>query len=67
MKALETGQNIDLISERITAKRQERKDIETQLAIEIQRSVTLSEAEILFFLNALKKEILTTLNTERPL
>lgn len=55
MKALETGQNIDLISERITAKRQERKDIETQLAIEIQRSVTLSEAEILFFLNALKK------------
>lgn len=55
MKALETGQNMDLISDRITAKRQERKDLEAQLAVEVKKSVTLSETEIRFFLSALKK------------
>ncbi len=55
MKALESGQNIDLINERITAKREERAGIEKDLAIEIKKSVALTEPEIRSFLTKLKK------------
>lgn len=55
MKALEAGQNIDLINDRITLKRKEQENVERDLAIEIKRSVTLSEPEIRFFLTNLKK------------
>ena len=50
-----TGQNVDLINDRITLKRKERENIEEELAREIRKNVTLSESEIRFFLTRLKK------------
>ena len=55
LKALEAGQNVDLINDRITLKRKERENIEEELAREIRKNVTLSESEIRFFLTRLKK------------
>lgn len=67
MRALESGQNIDLISERITAKRLERKSIERDLAVELKKSVTLTEPEIRFFLTALKSGDINDLKYRRTL
>lgn len=67
MRALESGQNIDLISERITAKRKERTGIERDLAIEIQKHVTLSETEIRFFLTSLKSGDINDLKYRKTL
>lgn len=67
MRALETGQNVDLISERITAKRKERSDIERDLAIEVKKTVTLTEPEIRFFLTALKAGDINDIKYRRTL
>ena len=67
MRALETGQNVDLISERITAKRKERSDIERDLAVEVKKSVTLTEPEIRFFLTALKSGDVNDMKYRRTL
>lgn len=55
INALEAGQNINLINGRITLKREERADVEKELAIEMKKNVTLTEPEIRFFLTSLKK------------
>lgn len=67
MRALETGQNADLISERITAKRKERNDIERDLAKEVKKTVTLTEPEIRFFLTALKAGDINDIKYRRTL
>lgn len=54
LNALEKGYNIDIINERISARREERENIERDLAAEIKKSVILSEPEIRFFLTSLK-------------
>lgn len=54
MKALESGQNIDLISDRITQKRKEREELEKCIATEKLRRSVLTETDISFFLTNLK-------------
>lgn len=67
MKQLETGQNVDLISERITAKRRDRNDIERDLAKEVKKTVTLTEPEIRFFLTTLKSGDINDIKYRRTL
>ena len=54
MKALEQGQHMDLLSERITNKREERADLEKALAMEQMQYVSLTAMEIMFFFTRLK-------------
>ena len=55
MKALEQGQNIDLIGERITQKRTEKAEIEKAISVEQLHNISLSAPQIKFFLTQLKK------------
>lgn len=54
MKALELGQEADLLLARISENRQKKDDIEQQIAKEEYANQALSEPEIIFFLNDLK-------------
>ena len=54
IKALENGENVDLISERITTKRNELAEARKQYAIESTKIVNLTEREIQFFLVQLR-------------
>lgn len=54
MKALEKGQEADLILSRIKSNRDNQKGLEAQLAKEQLSKTILSESEILFFLSELK-------------
>ena len=54
IKALENGENADLISERITIKRKELADARKQYAVESNKLVNLTEKQIQFFLVQLR-------------
>lgn len=53
--ALESGQAADVITTRISQRTAEKKELERQIAIEVQAQVPIDEKEVLFFLYALKK------------
>ena len=55
LTAIEQGQNLDLINERISQKRQDRSEIEKAISLEQMRHVNLSAPQIKFFLTQLKK------------
>lgn len=54
MVAIESGQNIDLINQRLTQKRNEVKEVTKQIDKEKSKLVNLSEEQIRFFLSQLK-------------
>lgn len=54
MVALENGQHIEMISDRITQKEKELEEIQNQYFIEMSKICQLSEKEIKFFLTKLK-------------
>lgn len=54
-KALERGQAVDMITERIEKRKVEREELQGQLAIEMGKQVTFTAPEIKAFLYALKR------------
>lgn len=67
LRALETGQNIDLISEQITKRRQEKELLEKEVIVEKRKFVTLSEMDIRFFLAQLKNGDINDIKYRRAL
>lgn len=67
LKALEMGHNIDIISERITIKRNERKFLEQEMAKEKLKHNNLTEKEIKFFLYQLKNGAINDIKYHRAL
>ena len=65
MKAIEQGQHMELLSERITKKQQEKAEVEKAIAIEQMQYVSLSESEIKFFLTRLKNGDITDIQYQR--
>lgn len=57
LKAIEKGEHIDLLSERITQKKQEKADLEKTLAREQMEKTEVDENEIKFFLSQQRVEI----------
>lgn len=55
LKALESGQAIDIITERITQKKKERDELSTQLLLETAQHPVPTTKEIRFFLNQFRK------------
>ena len=53
-KALEHGQSIDMITERIDKRKQEKATLEDQLALEMAKEFILTEPQVVAFLQKLK-------------
>lgn len=54
-KALEAGQSVDMITERIEKRKQEKEELQTQLAIETGKEVVFTASQIEAFLYSLQK------------
>jgi len=50
-KGIEQGQAVDMLTERLNQRQKEKEELETQLAIENNKKICLSEAQILAFLD----------------
>ena len=50
-KAIEQGQAVEMLTDRLNKRMAEKADLETQLAIEENKKITLTEAQILAFLD----------------
>lgn len=50
-KGIEQGQSVNLLTERLHKRQAEKEELETQLAIENNKKICLSEAQILAFLD----------------
>ena len=50
-KGIEQGQSVDMLTERLHKRQAEKEELETQLAIENNKKICLSEAQILAFLD----------------
>ncbi len=50
-KGIEQGQSVDMLTERLNKRQAEKAELETQLAIENNKKICLSEAQVLAFLN----------------
>ena len=55
MKALESGQIVDVIAERISQKKRERSELEQQILVETSSHPTPTVNEVRFFLNQFRK------------
>ena len=55
LKALESGQIVDVIAERISQKKRERSELEQQIFVETSSHPTLTVNEVRFFLNQFRK------------
>ena len=64
-KALEKGQAADMITERIEKRQKEKEELQAQLAIEMNKQVRLSAADIRAYLYALKYGDKNDENTKR--
>lgn len=64
-KALESGQSVEMITGRIEKRKQEKEEIQTQLAIEMSKDVVYTEAQIYNFLHSLKEGNLNDENNRR--
>lgn len=65
--ALENGQNVDLISERLTQKRFELDKAQKQLEDEKSKLVNLTEEQIIFFLTQLKSKKVNSIKYRKML
>lgn len=65
--ALENGQNVDLISERLTQKRFELDKAQKQLEDEKSKLVNLTEEQIIFFLTHLKNKKVNSIKYRKML
>ena len=54
-KALESGQSVEMITERINKRKQEKEALEGQLAVELSKQFILTEKQVSDFLYMLKK------------
>ena len=63
--ALEQGQAVDMITERIEKRRQEKEDLQAQLAIEMNKQIVFTAPQIRAFLNSLKKGNVNDTNNRR--
>ncbi len=54
-KALEQGQSVEMITERLEQRKREKEDLETQIAIEMNKEVTYTAPQIRAFLHSLAK------------
>lgn len=54
-KALEHGQSVDMITERIEKRQKEKQDLQTQIAIEMNKQIVFTAPQISAFLYTLKK------------
>ena len=66
-KALESGQAVDMIMERIEKKKQEKDELQIQLAAEASKQVVFTEPQIRAFLCSLKKGDINNENIRRTL
>ena len=66
-KALESGQAVEMITERIAKRKQEKEDLEAELAIEMGKEVNFTASQIEAFLNSLKKGNVNDPNIRRGL
>ena len=66
-KALESGQAVEMITERIARRKQEKEDLEAELAIEMGKEVNFTASQIEAFLNSLKKGNVNDPNIRRGL
>ncbi len=64
-KALERGQAVDMITERIEKRKQEKNELQGQLAIEMGRQVTFTAPQIKAFLYSLKRGNVNDENNRR--
>jgi len=64
-KALESGQSVEMITERIEKRKQEKDEIQTQIAIETGKDVAYTEEQVYNFLHSLKKGNLQTESVRR--
>ena len=64
-KALERGQAVDMITERIEKRKQEKAELQGQLAVEMGKQVTLTAPQVRSFLYALKCGDIDDENTRR--
>ncbi|MEN6620641.1 MAG: hypothetical protein ABFD50_03690, partial [Smithella sp.] len=64
-KALESGQSVEMITERIEKRKQQKEEIQAQLSIEMGKDVVYTEAQIYNFLHSLKEGNLNDENNQR--
>lgn len=64
-KALEKGQSVEKITERIEKREQEKKDLQAQIAIEMNRQIVLTAPQIRAFLHSLKKGNVNDIDNRR--
>lgn len=64
-KALEQGQAVDMITERIEKRKAEKAEIQAQLAIETGKEIVFTAPQIRAFLNSLKKGDINDENNRR--
>ncbi len=67
LDAIEQGEHMDLLSERITQKRADKGEIEKALAHELMDKCEIDETEIAFFLTALKNGNIEDINHRRAI
>jgi len=65
--AIESGEHISLLSDRITKKQEEKAALEKMLAIESMEKIQIDESEIRFFLHQLKKGDINDMHYKRAL
>jgi len=63
--ALEKGQSVDMITERIEKRKTEKEEVQTQLAIETGKQLIFTAPQIKTFLNSLKKGNVNDANNRR--
>ena len=64
-KALEQGQAVDMITERIEKRKHEKEDLQTQVAIEMNKQIVFTAPQIRTFLCSLKKGNVNDINNRR--
>jgi Site-specific recombinases, DNA invertase Pin homologs len=64
-KALELGQSVEMITERIEKRKKEKEELEAQIAIETGKQIVLTAPQIRAFLYALKKGNVNDTNNRR--
>ena len=64
-KALERGQAVDMIAERIEKRKQEKNELQSQLAIEMGKQVTFTAPQVKAFLYSLKRGNVNDENNRR--
>ena len=66
-KGIEQGQSVQMLTERLNKRQAEREELEIQLAIEMNKRITLSEGQILAFLDYVCEMPIEDINKKRAL